>query len=217
MDLLRPYNSANLVVGAWRCLLAPISEPVPEDLSDIVSLSTPYAGQGTWFDAGASKSASSYTRGIDSEGIEIQQETGTIFDEITDTNRSFQLSIAEFTPELVQIIENSPDPEDVGSMKKLPLTSITDLEIYRLAAIGVRKKQSGVVNESGGVNRGRLIGVVLNRVTLTADDTDAEFEKGALTEMQVGFTAYPDPDVDAEDGDWGGWFFEEPGTVGIGS
>lgn len=216
MDPLRPYNSKNLVVGAWRVLLAPDTEPVPADLSEVVSLDSPYSAQGSWFDVGAAKSSSTYTRGMDSEGIEIQQETGTIFDEITNTSRSFGLSIAEFTPELVQIVENSPDPEDVGAMDRLPLTSIVDLEKYRLCAVGVRKKASGVVTESGGRQRGRLLAVVLNQVTVAADDVDAEFEKGSLGEMQVTFVAYPDPDVDAEDGDWGAWYFEEGGPSGSG-
>lgn len=216
MDPLRPYNSRNLVVGAWRVLLAPSDEGVPTDLADVVSLDYPYTPQGTWFDVGAAKSSSTYTRGMDSEGIEIQQETGTIFDEITNLSRMFALSIAEFTPELVQIVENAPDPEDVGAMDRLPLTSIVDLVHYRLCAVGIRKKASGVVTESGGRERGRLLAVTLNQVTLTADDVDAEFEKGALGEMQVTFTAYPDPDVDADDGDWGAWYFEEAGPSGSG-
>jgi hypothetical protein len=217
VDPLRPYNSRNLVVGAWRALLAPAaSTPVPTDLSDVVSLSYPYTPQAPWFDVGAAKSSSTYTRGIDSEGIEIQQETGTIFDEITDTNRGFQLSIAEWTPELLQIVENSPDPEDVGAFDRVPLTSIVDLEQYRLCAINIRKKQSGIVVEGGGRERGRLLAVVLNIVTLSSDDVDAEGEKGSLGEMKVGFTAYPDPNVDAAEGDWGAWYFEEAGPVGSG-
>lgn len=216
MDPLRPYDSRNLVVGAWRALLAPASEPVPDDLDDIISLSYPYTPKGTWFDVGAAKSSSTYTRGLDSEGIEIQQETGTIFDEITSTNRQVALSIAEFTPELVQIIENSPDPVEQGNLVRLPLTSITDLEEYRLVAINLRKKASGIVSESGGRSRGRMLGVVLNLVAISADDVDAEGDKGNLAEMQVTFKARPDANVDPEDGDWGAWYFEEAGGVGTG-
>lgn len=218
MAALKPYNINNLVVGAPRVLYAPTSQAVPTDISQIIAMTSPYAPQGAWLDFGAAKSSSSYSRDIESEGLEIQQETGAVIEEVTQVDRVLSTSIAELTPESQKIIENAPAIETVAAaagrsaQKRLKIGSFTDLTQYRIALIGTRKIQSGTVTEPGGATRGRLICVTLYRTQVAADSVEEEFEKGELVEAPVDFVSFPEAGQ-ASGQEYGTWLYEDAGTI----
>jgi hypothetical protein len=217
---LKPWDITKLAVGPVRVLLAPTSEAVPTSLQDVIDLVSPYDPAGDWFDLGAARESSTYTRGMDEEGLQIQQESGDIMTEITDISRSLKLSIAEIAPENIGIIENSVVTEAVAAAANtsaqtaVPIGSFSDLENYRAAMIAVRKKQSGVVTEpgAGALERGRLVAVVLNRVTLAAEDADLEWDKGQLTQAGLTLNSFPEPGSDDAES-YGRWFFEAAGVI----
>jgi hypothetical protein len=217
-----PYNLENLIVGAVRVMWALVEDiaTVPVKIQDIVFMTAAgaYAAKTDWNEFGATSDASAYTRGMESEGVEIQQETGQIMKEITEINRAFSLTMAEIFEDNVQILENADAIEDVaaaaltGAQKSIGLGTFTDLTEYRMAFLSFRKKQAGIVNEPGGIKRGRMNMLILNRATLTAEDAEVEWEKGNLTDVEVGFEGYPEPDEE-DNVAYGRWLFEQAGTI----
>lgn len=216
-----PYNLANLIVGAIRVLWAPVTVAVPTSIADVVFMTAggAYAAKTDWNDFGATSDSSAYTRGMEAEGVEIQQETGEIMKEVTEINRAFSVTMAEIYEDNVQIIENAEAIEDVaaatleGAQKSVGLGTSPDLTEYRMAFLSFRKKQAGIVLEgAGGLARGRMNMLILNRVALTADDVEIEGEKGNLTDAEVGFEGYPEPGED-DDVAYGRWLFEQAGTI----
>lgn len=215
---LKPWDITKLAVGPVRTILAPDTEDIATALQDVQDLVSPYALNGTFFDLGAARESSTYTRGMDEEGLQIQQETGDIMSEITDISRTFKLSISEIAPENIGIIENSTLTESIAAgsgtsaQTAVPVGSFSDLEVYRLCMVAVRKKQSGVVTEPGGATRGCLVAYFGNRITLAAEDADFEWDKGTLVNTEVTFKSYPEPGED-DDEAYGRWFFESPGVI----
>jgi hypothetical protein len=222
MDPLRPFDIFSVAtVGAPRVLLAPYDDvDAPLGIHSVMAMEYPYTPETGWINGGAAVSARGYTRGLSSEGIDIQEQTGNLFEDITETTRTVSLPFAEIKPELEEIIENSPQIADipaaagVSEQAVVALQSISTLRRYRIAIIGVRRTESGVVLEGDGRQRGRFVGRLLNLATLSADDTEQTMEKGSLAERTVAFTAFSDSEVDADDGEWGGLVMEKAGTVG---
>lgn len=222
MDSIRPYDIFGVgVVGAARGMIVGYGdEAAPVGIHSVIGMEYPYAPVGNWINTGASVSAKGYSRGMESEGIAIQEETGNLFEDITETNRTITVPFAETKPAFEEIIENATHINDIeaaagrSEQEVVALQSISQLRQYRVAFIGVRRMESGVVVESDGRERGRFVMRVLNLCTLAADDVDEEMEKGSLAERAVAFTAFPDSEVDAADGDWGRVLFERAGTVG---
>ena len=68
----------------------------------------------------------------------------------------------------------------------------------------MRSKQSGVVVEDATRSRGRFLAVVLYDVAITADSAEVPLEKGALSEMPLGFKSFPvgGEDAGTEHGFW---------------
>lgn len=229
MDPLRPYDIFKMVVGAVRVVIADAdganSIAVPTALQDLVDL-TPTAGAyptaADVRDLGAATDGSEYTHGRESQGVEIEQETGSIFEEITQVARGFSLSMAELDPTNVQFIEVASAIETIaavanagGAQKSVGLGSYTDLPAYRIALIGVRKKSAGLVTHvTSAMERGRLVAVTLNRATLSSDENTTAFGKGTLANTSVGVTSFPEPGEDA-DVAYGRWFFEDAGAIPI--
>lgn len=230
MDPLRPFDIFGVAtIGAPRVLIADYDDVnAPVGIHSVIDMTYPYApADPAWRNAGAAVSQRGYTRGLSSEGIDIQEQTGNLFEDITETTRTVSLPFAEMKPFLEEIIENSPQIADipaaaagggnaaVSEQEIVALQSISTLRRYRVAIIGVRRTESGVVVEpTDGRQRGRFVGRLLNLCTLSADDTELTMEKGSLAERVVAFTAFSDSEVDADDGDWGRVAFEKTGTVG---
>lgn len=217
--MLKPYDIDNLAVGSVRVLRAPLTEAVPGDISDVIDMEAPYDPVGDWEDFGAAKGSTTYNRGMESEGIAIQQVDGNVIEEITDVIRKIATSVAEIEPNNVGVLEESSGSDAIAAAAgrsaqvAVPFGTFSELTHYRIALLGVRKTQSGVVTESSGSVRGRFFMVVLYNTTMTADDVEIEFEKGSLAEASVEWTAFPEETITAAEEAHGTWFFEDAGTI----
>lgn len=216
-----PYNQDNALTGPARVLWAPITEPVPADLSDIIALVNTggaYAPQGGWQDFGLAAGAPSYSRGIETEGLEYEQPSGALFEQVTAVNRSVTANVGEITPEAVQILENAPSIEDIAAapnqsaQKKVPYGSFTESELYRIAIIAMRPKAAAKVTEPDGTERGALVANVIYRCGLSADEASIEIAKGEPVAIEIGFTAFPEPGQPSGE-EYGTHLFEVAGTI----
>lgn len=220
--MLNPYDITKLAVGPSRVLYAPTSVDIPTSLQDIIALNNPYDAKTGWIDFGAAPAGdgASYSRGFDTEGLGIEQETSDIFTEITATNRSFKLTVAEIDPaniaivegssataEVIEAVKSAEEAEGTTKQERVPLGAISDLPAYRVALIARRKKASVEVKEKDGTTRGGLVAVVLNRCSLAADDAEIAVSRGSLLSAPLSFEAFPDPDA-ADGEEYGSWLFE---------
>jgi hypothetical protein len=219
MDAMFPYDLTKIGnVGRVRCLYAPTSVAIPADISGIIDMVSPYAPKTGWVDFGAAKSNASYSRNAAGSGIDIEQETAAIFEAITDVSRQFTLSLSQWDENVMQIIENAPSIGTIASgtgksaQKSVLVGGFQAFTSFRLALIGMRHPDSGLVTETGGVTRGRLICTMAYRASLTSDNVSADFEKGALSELKPVFEAKPEPGQPSGK-DYGGWLFESAGTI----
>jgi hypothetical protein len=224
---LAPADITKLAVGPARVLYAPTSVAVPKKLQDIVKLteSDDYAPVTGWIDFGAAPEGdgASYSRGFETESLGIEQSSGAVFTDITDVNRSFSLNVAEISPENMKIVEGTTIANEVvaatgttASQVRVPIGSVSEFPSYRVALIGQRKRDSGLVIEPDGTERGVLIGVVLNRCTITADDSEIEVAKGSLMSAPLQFEGFPEPGLKKDEA-FGGWIFEDAADLGSGS
>ena len=195
----RPYNIDHLLGGAARILISADTPlpALPANLEDIIDNTFPYAPVTGYVDFGATKEGASYTRDISSEGYEIQQTTGNVLEEITEVERTLQVSVAEFRKEHFKIMEESQAVEQVAEgatnapQDIVKFGGIADLTHRRMVAIGMRSKQSGVVKEDATRSRGRFLALVLYDVAIAAESTEVPLEKGSLAEMPIAFKSFP--------------------------
>lgn len=221
---LTPYDIFSLAVGPVRAVYAPTTVDVWKKFQDFVALVNKegkYELEDEVLDFGTAPEGqgASYTRGFQTQSLGVEASSGAVFTDITDVNRGISLELAEVKPETVSIVEGvTKDPETIAKAKgasaqtRVALGSPTEFPTFRVALIGQRKKDSGIVKEPDGTERGRLLAVVLNRVTITADDSQATIQKGTLTALPVQFEAFPEPGLTGDES-YGGWIFEEAGTV----
>jgi hypothetical protein len=217
-----PYDINNLLGGAVRILYAddPDTTGIPDDMVDVFDVVSPYASNAGWTDLGATRDAFSYSRSFDTEGWEIQQLAGNVIEELTDITRTIEVSIADFRPEHLKMIENAPNIGDVNAVpaagetvqKRIPFGSFTSVVQRRFAFVARRSIQSGVVVEPGGVERGRFFMGIANRAQIAADEVSFDQNKGELTAAGVTFTLFPDSAAAAGE-EYGAWFDEIAGTI----
>lgn len=222
--MLDVYDILKLAVGPARVLYAPTSVAVPTKLQDIVKLVNDegdYAAASEWVDFGASPEGdgASYSRGFETESLGIEQSSGAIFTDITDVNRSISLTVAEIDPDNMKIVEGTDiATEAVAAAKEtsaqdaVPIGSVTEFDTFRVALLAQRKKDSGIVKEPDGTERGRLVAVVLNRCQISADDSEIEVAKGGLLSAPLTFEAFPEPGQTSKKA-FGRWFFEKAGEI----
>ncbi len=224
---LNPADITKLAVGPARVLYAPTTVSVPKKLQDIIKLTDAdeYEPETGWIDFGAAPEGdgASYSRGFETESLGIEQSSGAVFTDITDVNRSFSLNVAEISPANMKIVEGTDiDDETVAAtdttsaQTRVPIGSVSEFPSYRVALLGQRKRDSGLVVEPDGTERGCLVGVVLNRCTITADDSEISVAKGSLISAPLQFEGFPEPGAKTKES-FGGWLFEAAGTIGSGS
>lgn len=225
-----PYDIFNLITGPATLGYAPTTVAVAKKIQDFIKLLSAddydAAAGYDFFGAAPEGEAPNYSRGFETEGLGIEQESSAVLTSITDVSHGFGLSIAEIEPENIKIVEGielgSGTSETVAAtattseQEVVPIGTITELPKYRMFLIGERKKESGLVIEPDGTERGRLVAVYLNRVSLTADDADVEWGKDGLAAAQVNFEGFPEPGLTGAEA-YGRWFFEAAGTIGSGS
>lgn len=216
-----PYDIGNLLGGSVRVLYAPDSQAVPADIGDVIDMVSPYAPKTGWVDLGATKEAFSYHRSFDTSGWEIQQVAGNVIEELTNLTRRIGVSIAEFRKELLRIIEGDNGSVTAiaasagkSAQDKISFGSFSSLSRYRFAFISRRSKQSGLVTEPGGAERGRFFAGIAYSAQLTAEEVTSEQNKGDLSAAGVNFGLYPDPSGTFSEGEeYGCWLDEKPGTI----
>lgn len=199
-----PYDLTNLFGGAIRMLYAPTSVAVPDELSDIIDLTSPYVAKTGWEDLGATGGPFTYNRNITKSGYNIQQSSATVLEEVSELTRTFAVAAAEFTPEVMSLFEESTGVDTVAaaanksSQKRVPFGNITSLTPYRVAFIGRRKKAQGVVTEPGALTRGALVAWIGYKVELAADNSQISVGEGDMATAPLQFTCYPETTITAE-------------------
>jgi hypothetical protein len=213
-----PYDIDNLLGGAVRVLYAPSTVAVPTNIADVIEMVAPYTPKTGWLDLGATRDGFSYSRGFDVEGYEIQQVAGPILEEVTDITRTVTASAAEFTPEILRILEEAGTPgaqaaaAGISAQEILKFGGFTTTTKYRIAFISRRHKGSGLVTEPGGATRGRFVMGAAYNAQMTADETEIEQEKGTLSAFGLTFRMFPEPGQ-TEGQEYGLWAFENIGTI----
>jgi hypothetical protein len=192
---------------------------VPDDISDVIAMVSPYALKTGWKTLGATSGPFQYGRNLTVGGWNVQQVTGTVLEEPTDVVRTFSAPAAEVRKEIVQMLEESPAIETVaagvntGAQKKIPGGTITELTQRRIAVIGRRKKAQGLVIEPGGAKRGRLAALIGYNTTIAADNAQVSMAEGDMASIPLQFTLHPDPTLTDEGEETLTWLFEDAGTI----
>lgn len=218
-----PYDLAHLLGGAARVIVSDPSAPpsaLPENINDFIDCETPYATKTGYLDLGATTEGTSYSRDMDSEGYEIEQTSGTIFEEITEVSRRLDVNMGEINPQNLQILEEAPSVATVAAVvgeavaqKAVAFGSIQSLTSRQVIFVGMRNKQSGVVSETtGSITRGRFVALVLYNATIAADSSEVEVAKGSLASLPVSFVAFP-AGGETQGQEFGTWLLEDAGTI----
>lgn len=218
-----PYDLNNLLGGAARVVISDDATALPSIPDSIEDVITPndagnYAAKAGWKDAGATVEGTNYSRDLETDGYEIEQTQGFVFEEVTEVSRTLDVSFGEITPELIRIVENAGAAGTVAAtatevaQKQIKFGSITSLEVRRVCFLAQRNKKSGIVVEADGVERGRFVMLCLYSVTIAAESSEVEVAKGSLTGLPCTFTAFPE-DGQAQGEEWGTWLFEDAGDL----
>lgn len=223
MSDILPYDINNLTGAAARVMLAPIDTDLPDVPADIFDQVSPYAPAGgtgaDWFNAGATSGPLQVGRNMTLAGFTIEQSQTVLLEEPTEITYTVQVPFAELSPTVLQIINNSADPEDVTATTgasagvKTSFGNIFDLTHYRIAFIVRKSKSQGNVVEPGGRIRGRFFTYVGYDCSLTAENVQTNFGKGQLAAATVTFKLYPDSEVTDEGMEHGFAFDETAGTI----
>lgn len=217
--MMFPYDVAELADGPIRALFAPITTALPGTLDAVIDQVDPYDPQTGWVDFGATAGPFQANRNIATASYNIQQTTTAVRERISETTRTVVVNVAEIRPDIMRMIEEGPGNETVaaatgvGAHTNVPFGNIEDLTQYRMAFIGRRGKDQGIVTETvGGKTRGRLFGYIAYRCQLTADNFQLGFAESELASANVTFRLMPEPDQDAGT-EHGFWVFEDAGTL----
>ncbi len=216
-----PYDLDNVLGGRARVVYAPDTEAIPTSIADIIDMTSPYEVVGDWVDLGATRDSSSYSKSIESSGYEIQQATSAVLEEITEISRQMTVSIAEIAPENLLLLEEAGAVGTVaaatlkGAQKQVKFGSFSDTTHYRMALIAQRSRSSGVVVEGAAPDeRGRFVALCLYNVSLSADESEIEFDKGNLAAAPFTVTAFPEGGETGGE-EYGSWFTEDAGTIAL--
>ncbi len=220
-----PYDVENLLSGAVSIYYSKITggtpAGIPAGIEDVIDMVAPYATQTGWTALGATKEAFTYGRGIETEGLEIQQVAGQILEEITSIDRTLTVSMAEFNPFGFQLMENAPSVATIAAavgasaQKKVAFGSFASVDRYRFAFISRKPKAAGVVIEPTTLKqRGRFVMGVAYQAQLSADEIEMEQGKGELTAVELAFSLFPESTIAQPEGqEVGAWYIEDAGTI----
>jgi hypothetical protein len=215
-----PYDVNELADGPVRCLYAPIDTALPADLGDIIDQKDPYDPATGFVDFGATAGPFTVGRNLTTTAYNIQQTTSAVRERITEVVRTVTVVVAELRPDIVKMLEEGTVSDvagssGVGAHSKVGFGNIEDLTQYRMAFIGRRGKDQGIVKEAAGAGakeRGRLFGYIAYRAQLQADSLSIGFAEGDLSSATVTFRLYPE--TGQPDGqEHGYWTFEDAGTL----
>jgi hypothetical protein len=214
-----PYDVNELADGPIRCMFAPIDADLPVGLDDVFDQVDPYVKTTDWEEFGATAGPFQHARNITTAAYNIQQTTQAVRERVTEVIRQATVNVAELRPDIVAMIEESTGVDTVataagrGATKKVPVGNIEDLTQYRMAFVGRRGKDQGIVTEPapGAKVRGRMFAFIAYRAQLTADNLQLGFAEGDLANANVTFKLFPEPGQ-ASGEEHGFWIFEDAGT-----
>lgn len=217
-----PYDPAGALTGPARVLYAPLSVAVPGDLWDIIpaeNTAGEYPAQTGWIDFGLAADAPVYNHSKEVEGLEYQQPSSVLFEQISNITRTFQAQIGQIDPDNMRIVENtqSVDEAIAAASGKSALTQVRfglydEFITYRIAMISYRPSGSAVVTESDGTVRPPAVALILPACRLSAEDSEFTFERGTPVNAAIQFTVFPEETLDAGE-EHGYWSFETAGTI----
>ncbi len=221
-----PYDIDQLTGAAARVLLAPIGTTLPAKPADIYDQTAPYAPAGgtgaAWFNVGATSGPLQVGRNMALAGFNIEQSQTVLLEEPTEITYTVQVPIAELSPTMLQIINDSASPTGVagttgsGTGTKTPFGNVFDLTHYRIAFVVRKSKTQGeVIEGAGGKHRGRFVTYVGYDCSLTAENVQTNFGKGQLASATVTFKLYPDSGVTTEGEEHGFFFHEDAQTLTV--
>lgn len=213
------YDENNLIGAGARVMYAPYSTTIPAFPSDIFDGTSPYAPASGWLDFGATSGPPVIGRNITTAGFNIQQTSTVLLEEITEINRSLTVPIAEFSPTILALLEESTVATYAAAAKrgtgsKVAFGNINSFSSFRLALFAQKSKQQGVVTEGATtVTRGAFFGWTAYKASFAAGNLQASIGRGTLAELSVEFKVYPDPDVATVNGESGFWMLENGGQT----
>lgn len=216
------YDLNKLLQGRVNFYIAPHTVALPTRIADVVAqvgVSGEYAPVGDWEYGGATAAPSTYTTGKTTAGVDIQQTSSVLLEEIDEVTRTIAVPMAEITPELFQRLEEGPSIDTItaaankSAEKQVPFGSITEFTAYRLALIARFKEEQVPVEEPGGVTRGAMVGFIAYRATMAAENTQVQFGENELVSVPMTFNILNDSAVTAEGEESGIWVFEQSGTI----
>lgn len=220
-----PYDEAGALTGPARVLYADTAQAVPTSPWDVVppvaSAGGEYAALTAWKDFGLAADAPQYAHDKDSDGLDYEQPSGSLFEEITDINRSFKAQVGHIDELTMGIIENSASVTTLAAaagksaVKKLDIGSYASFKQWRIVMISFRPTGSGVVTEpapSPVGTRPPAVALILPRVILAAEASELSPERGSPANIEVTFNVIPETTL-ASGKEHGFWGFEQPGVI----
>lgn len=225
-----PYDELNALVGPCRVVWAETTAAVPADMTDIVAAVAnaqgEYVAATGWNDFGLTADAPGYSHDKDTEGIEFQQPTSALFEQVSEVNRGATVPFAEFTQDILKIMENTAAtsaiaasaaaaPDKFRSQKKIKFGTYETLREKRVAFIGYRPDGAGEVTEpapSPVPLRPPAVILVLPRVRLAAEETSLEWERGSPVSGDIAFSVRPEPTLPSGE-EHGFWLLEDAGAI----
>jgi hypothetical protein len=212
-DVLK-YNGANLLKAPARVLYAPYSTTAPTTPASVFDGTDPYAVKSGWVDFGATSGPPVLSRNITTNGgIVIEQTTTTLYEDPATTERTLQIPIAEFSPAILALLEESTvatyaSGTKLGAGSSVDVGDIQSFTAFRLAVIATRSKAQGLVTETvGPKTRGAFVGFVAFNAALSGDNLQTSIGRTATADLAVTFKLYPDS---ANSNFTHRWLFENP-------
>ncbi len=217
-----PYDPAGALTGPARVLWAPITATLPDEAWDIippVNTAGEYAALGDWEDFGLAADAPVYNHSKETEGLEYEQPSTILFEQISKVERTFTAQIGQIDPVNMKIVENTDSAvttvaaaANKSVQKRLRFGIYDSFISYRIAMVSFRPSGSGDVQEPDGTIRPCATVLVLPVCRLSAEDSEFTFERGTPVNAAIKFTVYPEETLDAGE-EHGFWIFEQTGII----
>jgi hypothetical protein len=182
----RVYISAEtpdaFIRGAGRLLVAAITQAFPDDIGDIVNLSS-YDAQSGWSDLGGTKTGITITNNNTEETFDIDQVLGDIDSRPTGWEYTVATALSEMTPERMQLAWEGGTISTVGGEKQLGFGQPSVYTRRRLAVLFQKSNE-------------KLRAYVFRIVQRTPQESSIAFNKtGEQQTLAVRFRALADTSI----------------------
>lgn len=197
-------TQANLADGPSNVYWALGSVTIPTNIDDVVAMVDPYATKTGWNFFGFTDDGTEYERSMTSQEYEVEQQTTAVLEKVTSVKRTLQVTLAEYTPENLKILEEGGAIATIaaatnkGAQKAVSAGNIENLTRYRMAVLGEADMGFGKTVIEPGVGakkRGPIYGFVAYQAALDAERSRIIYKKGKLVSAQCQFQLFPDPAV----------------------